>query len=151
MTESTINYETRHSHHEFDCSRPNAGRILELALEPSNAVQIKAVSAETNRLIDLGNEVIQDCRALVSMGAGNQVENVVTGEILLLDWSGPELPQLCMGSAAAHSFQRLRATFSRLMARKIALNHWKAALQAHVYGQRSDGIELFVDGGAAQI
>jgi hypothetical protein len=35
--------------------------------------------------------------------------------------------------AARHSFQRLRATFSRLMARKIALNHWKAALQAHVY------------------
>jgi hypothetical protein len=39
-------------------------------------------------------------------------------------------------NAARHFVQRLSATFSRLMARKIALNHWNAALQAHVY---SDG------------
>jgi hypothetical protein len=37
---------------------------------------------------------------------------------------------------APHSFQRLRATFSRLSARKIAPNHWKAAVQA---GLHSDG------------
>jgi hypothetical protein len=39
-------------------------------------------------------------------------------------------------NAARHFVQRLSAIFSRLMARKIALNHWNAALQAHVY---SDG------------
>jgi hypothetical protein len=42
--------------------------------------KFKAVSAETKRLIDLGNEVIQDCRALVAMGAGNQKQNVSSSQ-----------------------------------------------------------------------
>jgi hypothetical protein len=39
-------------------------------------IRFKAVSAETKRLIDLGNEVIQICRAIVKMGAGNQEQTV---------------------------------------------------------------------------
>jgi FYVE zinc finger len=39
--------------------------------------RFKAVSAETKHLIDLGDEVIRDCRALVKFGAGNQKQNVL--------------------------------------------------------------------------
>jgi hypothetical protein len=39
-------------------------------------IKFKAVGAETKRLIDLGNQVIRDCRALVATGAGNQKQNV---------------------------------------------------------------------------
>jgi hypothetical protein len=39
-------------------------------------IRFKAVNAETKRLIDLGNQVIRDCRALIAMGAANQVQNV---------------------------------------------------------------------------
>jgi FYVE zinc finger len=38
--------------------------------------KFKSVSTETKRLIDLGDQVIRDCRAIVAMGAGNQVQNV---------------------------------------------------------------------------
>ena len=40
--------------------------------------KFKAISAETKRLIDIGNQVIRDCRAIVAMGAGNQVQNVAS-------------------------------------------------------------------------
>jgi hypothetical protein len=40
-------------------------------------IQFKAVSAETKRLIDIGNRVIRECRALVAMGASNQLQDVL--------------------------------------------------------------------------
>ena len=50
--------------------------------------------------------------------------------------SGVESRSIREEKTARHSVQRLRATFSRLRARKIALNHWKAAIQS---GLHSDG------------
>jgi hypothetical protein len=42
--------------------------------------KFKAVTAKTKRLIDLGNQVIRDCRALIAMGAGNQVQDVASSQ-----------------------------------------------------------------------
>ena len=66
---------------------------------PTMPFKFKAVSAETKSLIDLGNQVIRDCRAIVAMGAGNQVQNVAStqGRSAYLTAGRTERPQLRVG------------------------------------------------------